>query len=126
MPELPRISEAEWDVMHVIWEDPPLTAHEVAERLEPDREWSIRTVKTLLGRLVKKGVLTFELDGKRYLYHPALTREECVREEGRSFLRRVHKGSLSPLLAFFVHEGKLTKAEREELKALLERKRGRE
>lgn len=120
MPELPRISEAEWDVMHVVWADPPVTAQDVAESLGEKKDWSIRTVKTLLGRLVKKGALDYETDGKRYLYHPTVAREACVRAASRSFLDRVLGGRASPLLAYFLREGELDPDELAELRRLLE------
>ncbi len=68
MAGLPNISDAEWEVMNVVWDDGPLGAAEVAERLATSTDWTEATVKTLLGRLVKKGALTYEIDGRRYLY----------------------------------------------------------
>lgn len=120
MADPPRISEAEWEVMSVVWEHHPVTAQDVFERLGNSRGWSLRTVKTLLGRLVKKGALGFEVEGKRYRYHARAQRAECVAAESRSFLGRVLGGSASPLLATFVREGKLTAGEVAELRALLD------
>jgi len=105
MSEPPRISEAEWDVMRVLWKEPGKTAQEVALRTPEERDWSDRTVKTLLGRLVKKGVLGFETEGKRYRYRPLLGEEECVQAASRSFVERVFGGAVSPMLATFVREG---------------------
>ena len=116
----PRISEAEWDVMRVVWERHPITAQEVARALDPHRDWSARTVKTLLARLVKKGALGFESEGQRYRYHPLVSRGECVRVESESFLQRVFGGAASPLLAHFVREGRLSPEEFAELRRLLE------
>ena len=120
MSELPRISESEWDVMNVLWEDHPQTAQEVSTRLSDRRQWSDRTVKTLLARLVKKGVLAYEVDGKRYLYRPAVDRESCVAAESRSFLERVHRGAASPLLMHFLRQNKLTPEELSEIRRVLE------
>ena len=75
MAELPSISDAEWEVMNVLWGDSPLMASEVVARLAGRKGWSPRTVKTLLGRLAAKHALEFEARGKRYLYRPAVTRE---------------------------------------------------
>jgi len=119
MSETPRISDAEWEVMHRVWTDHPATAQEICDALGPHRRWSPRTVKTLLTRLVKKGVLGYESDGRRYLYRPLFSRDECLRVESRSFLERVSGGSVSPLLAFFVKEGELSPEEIEELRRLL-------
>lgn len=121
----PRITDAEWEVMNVIWENPPKTAQEVVLGLADARTWSPRTVKTLITRLVKKRVLEFEQLGQRYLYRPLVSREECVRAEGQSFLRRVAGGSLSPLLAHFVRESQLSAEEIAELRRILAEKERR-
>ncbi|MCI0589272.1 MAG: BlaI/MecI/CopY family transcriptional regulator [Planctomycetes bacterium] len=121
----PRISEAEWKVMRVLWEEHPRTASQVAQALGPQAAWTDRTVKTLLARLVKKGVLSTESDGKRYLYEPAVSREACVAAEGRSFVARVFDGSASPLLLHFVKRSRLTRGEIEELRRILEEKEPR-
>ena len=118
MDELPRISDAEWAVMSAVWDRHPVTAQGVAELLT-ERDWSLRTIKTLLGRLVKKGVLGYEVDGQRYRYAPRIDREEYVRVESRRFLER-HGGSASPLLAHFVRGGGLKPDELAELRRLLD------
>ena len=74
-----RISEAEHAVMEVLWDEAPLTAQDVAERVDPARDWSANTVKTLLARLTGKGAVAFEAEGRRYLYRlgrraPSVTR----------------------------------------------------
>src|SRR5947207_9335279 len=97
MSNFPQISDAEWDVMKVVWDHGPLTAGEVVRHLAAERRWSPRTIKTLLSRLVKKGaaeVRTEEADagggaGRRFLYRARVSREACVRRESRSFLSRV-------------------------------------
>src|SRR5678816_3734521 len=83
----PAISDSEWDVMNVLWSaQSPLAAADVVERLAAVRDWSPRTVKTLLNRLINKGALAYDLQGKRYLYRPRVSRDQCVRDETRSFL----------------------------------------
>ena len=122
--ELPRISEAEWEVMKVVWDEAPVTASQVVERLAGAHEWNHRTVKTMLNRLVKKGALAFEQEGRRYLYRAKATREQCVRQEGRSFLDRVFNGEPGSMLVHFVENEKLTEADIESLKRLLDRLEG--
>jgi BlaI family penicillinase repressor len=124
MPSLPSISDAEWEVMNLLWASAPsrLTAADVVAGLRGRKDWSPRTVKTLLNRLVKKKALTFDADGKRYLYYPAIKREECVRSESRSFLNRVFGGATGPMLAHFVSQAKLSSQEIAELKRLLAEK----
>jgi BlaI family penicillinase repressor len=120
---LPEISESEWDVMNVLWSaDAPLTASDVVDRLAGLRDWSPRTVKTLLNRLINKGALAYEPQGKRYLYRPRVPRERCVREETRSFLSRVFANAPGAMLLQFVEQAKLTPDEVEALRKLLDKK----
>ena len=124
MPNLPTISDAEWEVMNVLWAAGPgesMAANDVvAAALAGGRkEWSPRTVKTLLNRLLKKGALSAEAQGKRYLYRAAVRREQCVRAESRSFLQRVFAGAAGPMLVQFVSQAELTEAEIEELQRVL-------
>ncbi|HLU47589.1 MAG TPA: BlaI/MecI/CopY family transcriptional regulator, partial [Planctomycetota bacterium] len=118
----PSISETEWHVMEALWARHPLTAKEVIESLESEgaRRWHPRTVNTLLGRLVRKGAVGFERDGRRYLYSPLRTREQCVREETRSFLAKIFQGRAAPALLHFAEEAKLDPKEIERLGKLLE------
>lgn len=123
MAKPPSISDAEWDVMQVFWETPgPLTANEVVDRVPARNRWNPRTVKTLLNRLVKKGALGFEAEGKRYHYFARVTRDACVRQESRSFLDRVFGGAAGTLLAHFVNEAQLSEQEIRQLRQILDRR----
>jgi BlaI family transcriptional regulator, penicillinase repressor len=123
MPAPPAISDAEWDVMNVFWSaQAPLTANDVVAGVAAAREWNPRTVKTLLNRLINKGALAYEARGKHYLYRPKVTREQCVREQTRSFLSRVFGNAPGAMLLHFVAEAKLTPDEVEALKRLLDKK----
>ena len=97
-----RISESEWKVMEVIWAEPPTMARDVIDALAEAENWTPQTIKTLIGRLVKKGALSFEKEGNRYLYHPEIDRDAAVAAETGSFLDRVSRGSLAPMLAHLV------------------------
>ncbi len=121
---LPPITDAEWELMDVLWAAAgPLAAGDVVERLAGRRERSPRTVKALLNRLLVKGAVAFEAQGNRYLYRPAVDRDRCVRAAGRSFAARVFGGAAAPLLAHFVAEADLSPAEVEHLQRLLAEKR---
>lgn len=122
MSKPPKISDAEWDVMTILWQHSPQTAQQVIETLAGRREWNSRTVRTFLNRLVKKGALAFEVEGNRYLYRPAVKRAQCVREESESFVSRVFGGSAGAMLVQFVEQAELTPAEVEQLRKVLERK----
>ena len=114
-----RISSAEHEVMEVLWRESPLTAIEVAERVPAERRWSIRTVKTLLSRLLAKGVLAYEEDGRRYLYRPAIRREDYVAEESGRLIDRMFGGRVPALVAQLAARDKLTPADIAEIEKLL-------
>jgi BlaI family penicillinase repressor len=116
-----RISEAEWQVMKVLWARSPLPAQDIIQALSTRDDWHPKTVKTLLNRLIKKGVLGFRKEGRAYLYRPLVTEAECAAAESESFLDRVFGGSLKPLLAHFAETRKLSPAEIAELKRLLKK-----
>lgn len=122
----PQISDAELEVMKVLWDHSPRSGAEVADALCDRMEWNPRTVKTLLGRLVKKGALRYKEEGNRYLYRPAIARDRYVEEESRSFLDRVFGGHATPMLVHFVQEAKLSESDIEELKEILEKKKEEE
>ncbi len=121
---IPSISDAEWQVMEVVWAAGavPVTANEVVARLATTTNWKDKTVKTMLNRLVNKGALGFEADGKRYLYKSNVARDACVRVQSRSFLSRVFGGATGAALMHFVEEHDLTPAEIEQLRRMLARK----
>lgn len=108
--------------MQVLWDESPLMAQEVVDRVAARNDWSPRTVKTLLNRLVKKGALGFEVEGNRYRYRPKVTRDACVRQESRSFLKRVFAGQAPAMLAHFVSQTPLTAEEIRQLRELLDRR----
>ena len=120
MANSPAITDAEWDVMQVLWEEAPLMANDVVERVAARNQWNPRTVKTLLNRLVNKGALRYEAEGKRYRYFPRVTRQECVRRKSRWFLSQVFGGAVGPMLAHFVNEAPLTGEEIRQLRKLLD------
>ncbi|GEA05573.1 beta-lactamase repressor [Alteromonas sp. KUL42] len=118
--EKPEISNAEFDVLDVIWDDNPVTANEVIERLNQRKNWHDKTVKTLLGRLVKKEVLSFEKQQRQYLYFPLIARDEYTKKETTSFVSRLFKGKITPMVAGFANQNALSKQDVKELKALIE------
>jgi predicted transcriptional regulator len=114
-----RISDAELDMMEVLWAaDQSLTSGEVAERLE-ERGWSLATIKTMLSRLAAKGAISHREDGRRFLYSPAIEREAYVGSESRKFVDRLFGGRLSPLVARLAEEDALDEDDIAEIEALL-------
>lgn len=120
----PEISNAEWQVMNVVWEQQPVTASAIIKLLAPVNDWSAATVRTFLHRLVKKGALEFDQDGNRYLYRAAVTRANTIKHASRSFLSSVFGGETGPLLTHFVKSSKLSADEIQQLRELLEAKDG--
>jgi BlaI family transcriptional regulator, penicillinase repressor len=115
------ISEAESVVMEVLWAASPRTAEEVVSALAEHQDWQEATIKTLLNRLLNKGAIRAERDGRRYLYAPVLKREDWVRQQSSSLLDRLFGGRLAPLVAQFHAEQGLSEEDREALRALLDR-----
>ncbi|HYC94901.1 MAG TPA: BlaI/MecI/CopY family transcriptional regulator [Sphingomicrobium sp.] len=115
-----RISDAELDVMEALWAaGQPLTAAEVAERIDPGRGWTLATVKTMLSRLAAKGALKHREDGRRFLYVPAIKREAYVGHESRRFVDKLFGGRLSPLVARLAEEDGLDQDDIAAIEALL-------
>ena len=125
MTKIPKISEAEWQVMEVLWACSPRTAHDIVKILSDKTLWKPKTIKTLISRLLQKEAIGFEKEGRQYHYFPRLSRQKCIQAETKSFLARVYGGGLKPLLAAFLEEEKLTQQEILELKRILDAK-GRE
>jgi BlaI family penicillinase repressor len=107
MKKTPKISEAEWEVMKVLWSTSPATANEIVKILCGMTVWKRETIRTLINRLVQKKAVGFEKKGRQYHYFPLVTKGECVRAETRSFVKRFG-GSIEPMLAAFVEEEKLS------------------
>ncbi len=114
------ITDAEWAIMELLWEQSPRTSQEIVALMESARGWKRATVVTLLARLTAKGALAAEPQGNRFLYTPGVKRSACVAKETRSFLDRMFGGTLQPLLAHVAEHHSLTKKDIAELKALLD------
>jgi BlaI family penicillinase repressor len=120
MSKVPKISETEWELMKVVWMQPPVSSGQIIEALtRKDSTWHPKTVKAFLNRLVRKGALGFKKEGRAYLYSPLVKEEDCVDAASESFLERVFGGSLKPMLAHFVEHKKLSEAEIRELRRML-------
>jgi BlaI family penicillinase repressor len=117
-----RISEAEWEVMDVVWDRAPIAASTIAELLARKKQWTLATVRTLLRRLVNKGALNQQVDGKRFLYSPRISRVECVRRESDSFLDRVLGRAPAASLLHLVRRAELTAQDIQELRRILREK----
>ena len=113
------ISNAEFEVLDVLWDDYPATSSDIVERLNQKKPWHDKTVKTLLSRLVKKGVVDFDKAQRQYLYRPLIAREDYTKKEASSFVSRIFKGKVAPLVAGFANQNSLSQQDVDELKALI-------
>jgi BlaI family penicillinase repressor len=123
--ELPRISDAEWKVMEVIWNNDRITSQGIIEQLG-DTGWNENTIKTLITRLVKKGAVGYTHDpgDKRvYLYYRLVEREDCIREETDTFMNKFYNGALAPLVSRFIERHDISDKEMNELMEILEKKK---
>ena len=114
-----RITDAEQAVMEVLWDAAPLTASDVAARVDPARGWSERTVKTLLSRLLGKGILAHEEEGRRYLYRPTIARADYVATESKRLVDRLFGGRAVPLVMHLAEREAFTPEDIAELEALV-------
>lgn len=114
------ISDAEWQVMNVIWDGQPMTSQKIVAELRRGSDWAPATIKTMLHRLIGKDVLTFEQRGNRYVYKSRVRRGDCIRRASRSFLDRVFGGEAGPLLAHFLRTSRLSAVEIAEIRRILD------
>lgn len=122
MQEIPRISEAEWEVLGVLWRTSPLTANEVFAELG-GRAWKLNTVRTFLTRLEKKGAIAARESAEGKVYAPLIARDACVQAASQSFLERIFDGAAGPLLIHFAKSKRLNAADLAELQSILDQKR---
>ena len=123
MDKLPEISEAEHQVMKVIWNDNPITAMEIIGNLTRTTDWKPNTIKTFINRLLNKGAVGFEKSGKEYNYYPLIKEADFVKTESRLFLNRIFGGSLKPMLVTMVENEDLSLEDIEDLKGRILEKR---
>ena len=119
MSKLPQISEAEFEVMKVIWKYAPISTNEVTEKLTQTTDWSPKTIQTMLKRLVTKKALTYEKQSRVFVYTPLVPETEYIRQESNSFLKRYYNGNLSSMLTSYLEDDKLSSTEIDNLRHLL-------
>lgn len=116
-----EISKAELEVMQVVWKDSPCKSSDIVEALSNQNGRHEKTVKTLINRLVKKGALDFKKDGRSYLYYPLIEKQAYQQSVGNSVLDRLFGGRLTPFIANFAAQKKLSKDDINELKSLIDK-----
>lgn len=119
MSKLPQISEAEFEVMKVIWKYAPISTNEVTEKLTQTTDWSPKTIQTMLKRLVTKKALTYEKQSRVFVYTPLVPETEYIRHESNSFLNKYYNGNIVSMLTSYLEDDKLSKTELDTLRHLL-------
>lgn len=119
MPDLPQISEAEFEVMKIVWKYAPINTNEITERLLKTTAWSPKTIQTLIKRLVTKEALTYEKQGRVFVYTPLVGQNEYVSHESSSFLKWFYNGDISAMLSSYLENHRLSEEEIENLRTLL-------
>ncbi len=122
---IPKISDAEWEVMKYIWKSHPVKSEEIIAALSVKMNCSDQTIKTFINRLLKKGAISYEKTGRSYAYFPLVSEKECVMAESKNFLERVYDGAAAMLFANFLEEEPLSDKEIARLQKLLEDKKGK-
>lgn len=122
MKTLPQISEAEYEVMKIVWKYAPVSTNEITEKLLQTTSWSPKTIQTLIKRLVKKGVLTYEKQSRMFVYTPTVKEKEYVGQESNSFLKRYYDGDITAMVSAYIGNDKLSESELDTLRNLLSQK----
>lgn len=122
MRKLPQISEAEYEVMKIVWKYAPISTNEITEKLLKTTAWSPKTIQTLIKRLVTKGALAYEKQSRMFVYTPLVDENEYLRQESSSFLKRFYNGDITTMVSAYIADEKLSEAEIEHLRSILEKK----
>ncbi len=119
MSENIKISEAEYEIMKVIWSSYPISTNEVVLKFKDKNQWSPRTIQTLLSRLVKKGAIGFTKRSREFVYTPLINENDYINEESESFLNKFYNGTINSMVMNFIENDKLSHDDIEELKKIL-------
>ena len=122
MATLPQISEAEFEVMKIVWKYAPINTNEITEKLLKTTAWSPKTIYTLIKRLVIKGVLSYEKQGRVFVYTPLVQEREYIIQESDSFLDRYYDGDITSMLSSYLENDKLSETEINSLRSLLSKR----
>lgn len=123
MSNLPQISDAEFEVMSIIWKYEPISTNDIVERLSKNKKWSPKTITTMLFRLEKKGVISHEKEGRVFVYSASIQKDAYLKAERSAFLNRFFDGALNQMVVSYLNENDLTKNDIDTLQAILDKKR---
>ena len=120
MNRLPQISEAEFEVMKIVWQYAPVSTNEITDRLMKTTSWRAKTIQTLIKRLTNKGALTYEKEGRVYVYTPLVKENEYISQQSNSFLRRFYDGDITAMLSAYIKNDRLSAEEIGTLRSILD------
>jgi BlaI family transcriptional regulator, penicillinase repressor len=115
--------ESEWAVLQVVWEREPCAAPDVQEGLADQKGWAYTTVKTIMDRMVKKGLLSVEKIRNLNLYHSKVTRKQARKSEIARTVKRAFAGAITPMMQFLVENEDLPDAEIDQLEKLIQERK---
>lgn len=116
-----RLSEAEWKVMNVLWEEAPQTIMGLTRRFQETTGWTKHTIMTFLKRMEDKGAVYYEAGARAKRYYPKIERKEAALQETEEFLERVFEGKMGLMLNTMVEQRALSGKEIAELHEILSR-----
>ena len=122
MSDLPQISEAEFEVMKIVWKHAPISTNEITDKLLQTTSWSPKTIQTLIKRLVTKGALTYEKQSRVFVYTPVVKESEYLGQESNSFLERYYDGDITAMLSAYIENDRLSETEIDTLRSLLSKR----
>lgn len=122
MNKLPQISEAEFEVMEVIWEKEPVSTNEIVNAVIENHNWNMRTIHTLISRLDKKGAISHKKDGRTYIYSSIVEKKDYVKSKSKSFIEKFYDGAANKMVLNFIENNMLSQEDIQELKNILNKK----
>ena len=123
MKNLPQISDAEFEVMDIIWKYAPISTNEITDRLAKTKDWSPKTIYTILSRLEKKGVIVHEKESRVFVYTPCVKKDDYLAAESRTLADRFFDGAMKQMVVSFLDQKDLTPEDLDELQSILDKKR---
>ena len=118
-----KITDAEWEVMRVVWAHGSVTSREIIEILESKMQWKAPTIKTLIGRLVEKGALNTEQEDRKYIYSANIEEKEAVRSFTNDIFDRICRKNVGNVLASIIEDHPLSFDDIQRLEEMLEKKK---
>ncbi len=122
MEKLPQISNAEYEIMKILWAEYPLSTNDVSERAKQSHDWNQKTIHTLLSRLTAKHVISYEQRGRMYYYFPLISQNKYLEQENHIFLDRFYDGKIAPMLSSLLSNKELSDSDLKNLYEIINSK----